>query len=411
MRKILIVGGGQSGLQLALCLLEHGYDVTVMTVHTPEELYDGRAVSIQILYDAARKAEREYKLNFWEDEAPRINEFRLSQFVADSQSSFGWTGRLGAPAQSVDERVKMSAWLDLFESRGGKVVIHGATASDLDYLAGMYDLTVVAAGQSGLADMFPVDPSWETARMPELATAIAYIEDSADYPDQNGVGGDTIPGVSGAFVSCPTYSVHGRCRVLFLSTLADGPLRDWPRRCSPQDHLDRMLALLREYVPHRYETYRNARLVGNDAVAMDYTTPLVRHPVARTPSGGLLLGMGDTVVVTSPSLQQDANNASKAAEIYLNAILEQGEAPFDEAFMHRAFSRFMDYAQHFAGEVTARLFSSEPYIEDLVFAASRHQGLADRFANGFNDPQDLATWFTDEAATRALIAQYESGAG
>ncbi|GAA3738277.1 styrene monooxygenase/indole monooxygenase family protein [Salinactinospora qingdaonensis] len=409
MRKILIVGGGQSGLQLALCLLEHGYDVTVMTVHTPEELYDGRAVSIQILYDAARKAEREYKLNFWEDEAPPISYMRIGADADGDIPRLEWRGRLDAPAQSVDERVKMSAWLDLFESRGGKVVIHGATASDLDYLVRMYDLTVVAAGQSGLADMFPVDPSWKLARMPPVATAIAYIEDSADYPDQNGVGVDLMPGL-GQVISCPTYSIHGPCRVLFITGASDSALGQWPQRCSPQDHLDRMLALLREYVPSRYEIYRDAKLAGPDAVTMDHTNPLVRDPVARTPSGGLLLGMGDTVVVTSPAVQQDANNASKAAEIYLNAILEQGEAPFDEAFMHRAFSRFMDYAQHFTGEIAARLHFNPPYIADLSVAASRHQGLADRFANGFNDPQDLATWFPDEAATRALIAQYESGA-
>ena len=29
MRKILIVGAGQAGLQLGLCLLAHGYEVTI----------------------------------------------------------------------------------------------------------------------------------------------------------------------------------------------------------------------------------------------------------------------------------------------------------------------------------------------------------------------------------------------
>ncbi len=49
MRRILIVGAGQSGLQLGLCLLQHDYDVTIMTARTATELASGRAVSVQLL--------------------------------------------------------------------------------------------------------------------------------------------------------------------------------------------------------------------------------------------------------------------------------------------------------------------------------------------------------------------------
>ena len=43
MRKVLIVGAGQSGLQLALTLLEHDFEVTVMSARTPEEIRGGRS--------------------------------------------------------------------------------------------------------------------------------------------------------------------------------------------------------------------------------------------------------------------------------------------------------------------------------------------------------------------------------
>jgi 2-polyprenyl-6-methoxyphenol hydroxylase-like FAD-dependent oxidoreductase len=45
MRKVLIVGAGQSGLQLALSLQSHNYDVTVMSARTPEEIRSGRVMS------------------------------------------------------------------------------------------------------------------------------------------------------------------------------------------------------------------------------------------------------------------------------------------------------------------------------------------------------------------------------
>src|SRR6266536_1851162 len=57
-RKILIVGAGQSGLQLSLGLLQHGYDVTVMSARTGEEIRNGRVMSTQGMFDTALQHER-----------------------------------------------------------------------------------------------------------------------------------------------------------------------------------------------------------------------------------------------------------------------------------------------------------------------------------------------------------------
>ncbi|RNL87465.1 styrene monooxygenase/indole monooxygenase family protein [Halostreptopolyspora alba] len=400
MRRVLIIGGGQSGLQLALSLLAHGYDVTVMTVHDPDELHEGRAVSPQILFSERRRGEREYGLNLWDDDARPITGMRVSS--SGEMPSFDWVGRLDAPAYSVDERVKMSAWLDLFEYKGGKVVIHGATSSDLDHLSRMFDLTIVAAGHSGLAEMFPVDTTRALARMAPVVTASAIVEEVADDPDPEMVGAELVPGL-GHLVSLPTYSVNGPARLLYLTGAADAALADWPRRITPREHLDRMLRLMREYLPHRYETYRDAVLADDQAVTLDRANPLVREPMVRMPSGGIVMGMGDTTVVTSPAVLQDANNASKAAEIYLHEILEQGESPFDEEFVTRTFERYMAHARHFAGEIARLLHYTPPYALELCVACDRDQALADRVVNGFDDPLDLATWFTDEETTRAMI--------
>ena len=50
MRKIAIVGGGQSGLQLALGLLQGGYQVTVISNRTPEQIRKGRVTSSQFMF-------------------------------------------------------------------------------------------------------------------------------------------------------------------------------------------------------------------------------------------------------------------------------------------------------------------------------------------------------------------------
>ena len=69
-RKILIVGAGQSGLQLALGLQDHDYDVTVMSARTSEEIRGSRVMSTQAMFYPALQRERDLGLNFWEDDAP-----------------------------------------------------------------------------------------------------------------------------------------------------------------------------------------------------------------------------------------------------------------------------------------------------------------------------------------------------
>jgi len=58
MAKITIVGGGQSGLQLGIGLVQNGYDVTVVSDRTPEQIHDGRVTSSQCMFAAALDHER-----------------------------------------------------------------------------------------------------------------------------------------------------------------------------------------------------------------------------------------------------------------------------------------------------------------------------------------------------------------
>ncbi|WP_324609978.1 styrene monooxygenase/indole monooxygenase family protein, partial [Thermobifida halotolerans] len=239
MRRILIVGAGQSGLQLALCLLQHDYDVTIMTARTAGELASGRAVSVQTLTSDQLELERAYGLDLWENEAPPIRGSRLSSDGSDGGPAYEWTGYYRRPAQSVDERVKMSVWLDLFERMGGRVIVHPVTTSDLDHLVSMYDLTVIAAGQSGLAEMFPVTHEWTSRGMPGFLASIAYVTAVEDDPYADIQTGGWIPGV-GHLLSTPSYSLNGPCRLLSINgPVVDGmAMLSWPTRMRPRQQLD-----------------------------------------------------------------------------------------------------------------------------------------------------------------------------
>ncbi|MBD1220268.1 hypothetical protein IDM30_10035 [Acinetobacter seifertii] len=53
MRRIAIVGAGQSGLQLGLGLLDTGYDVTMITNRTADEIRQGKVMSSQCMFHTA----------------------------------------------------------------------------------------------------------------------------------------------------------------------------------------------------------------------------------------------------------------------------------------------------------------------------------------------------------------------
>jgi 2-polyprenyl-6-methoxyphenol hydroxylase-like FAD-dependent oxidoreductase len=45
MRRVAIIGGGQSGLQLALGLRQNKYEVTLVSSRTPEQILCGRVTN------------------------------------------------------------------------------------------------------------------------------------------------------------------------------------------------------------------------------------------------------------------------------------------------------------------------------------------------------------------------------
>src|SRR5579864_6498816 len=108
MSKILIVGAGQAGLQLALGLLADGHDVTVVSNRTPEDIRTGRVMSSQCMFGAALQHEQDLGINFWEDECPDVEGISLAVPAPDgSGKAVDWASRLDQPAQSVDQRVKV----------------------------------------------------------------------------------------------------------------------------------------------------------------------------------------------------------------------------------------------------------------------------------------------------------------
>ncbi|MDI2128224.1 styrene monooxygenase/indole monooxygenase family protein [Yinghuangia seranimata] len=403
MRKILIVGAGQAGLQLALGLQARGYEVTVMSDRTPDEIRAGDVMSTQCMFGTALGHERALGLDLWDATAPRVEGVGVSVAGPDGTRAVDWLGRLDAYGQSVDQRIKMAEWLDLFVARGGGLVVHPVAVSDIEWYGGNFDLVLLAAGKGPLAGMFDRDSLRSPYERPMRSLAVAYVHGLAPRPDRDtgAVQCNLIPGVGELFV-IPALTLSGPCDILFFEGVPGGPLDVFQGIRSPQGRLNLTLSLMRQYVPWEYErTTTGVELTDSGATLCGRYAPTVRRPVAQLECGAPVLGVADVVVANDPITGQGSNNAARCAAIYLSAIEERGERPFDRAWMEATFEAYWSSVAPATKWTNAMLSPPPPHVLDLIAAAQSRQPIADRFANGFDEPADFEHWFFDptKAAT------------
>ncbi|MFJ9207718.1 styrene monooxygenase/indole monooxygenase family protein [Streptomyces sp. NPDC102264] len=413
MRKILIVGAGQSGLQLALGLQSQGYEITLMSNRTADEIRSGRVMSTQCMFHTALQHERDLKLGFWESQAPRIEGLGVSVAAPDSSRAVDWVGKLDGYAQSVDQRVKMAGWMETFAQRGGQLVIHGAAVSDLDFFSRTYDLVLVSAGKGELVSMFGRDAARSPYDAPQRALAVSYVHGLGprpEHPEYDAVRCNLVPGVGELFVM-PTLTTSGRADILFWEGIPGGPLDAFQGIKDPAEHLSLTLKLMERFTPWEYARATKAELTDANATLSGRYAPTVRKPVGRLPGGGLVLGVADVVVANDPITGQGSNSASKCAASYLDSIVSHGDRPFDEAWMRSAFDRYWDTARHVTKWTNAMLGVPPEHVLNLIGAAGQLPRVADRFANGFNDPADFENFFYEPEKTNAFLAEAAEAAG
>src|SRR6202012_446405 len=130
--------------------------------------------STQVMIYRALDKERDVKRNLWDAAATQIGGIGFNLSPAPGVSAFSFSGAWARPGNSVDQRLKMPAWIELFEQRGGRGIYHSVMTSDLAGLAPMYDLTIIAAGQGESVEMFDRDVERPFYSNPARTLAVIY---------------------------------------------------------------------------------------------------------------------------------------------------------------------------------------------------------------------------------------------
>ncbi len=77
--------------------------------------------------------------------------------------------------------------------------------------------------------------------------------------------------------------------------------------------------------------------------------------------------------------------------------------------MQSTFDRYWETAQHVVKWTNAMLGVPPEHVLNLIGAAGQLQPVADRFANGFNDPADFENFFFEPEKTNAYLASVSAG--
>ncbi|WP_211091360.1 styrene monooxygenase/indole monooxygenase family protein [Pseudothauera rhizosphaerae] len=406
MRKITIIGAGQAGLQLGIGLLAQGYGVTIVSNRTADQIAAGRVMSSQSMYDMAVGYERGLGLAMWDDECPPITGVHMRAGGSDGKLLIDWRSPMSAPGQSVDQRIKMPAWMAEFERRGGRLLIEDADLAALERYADESDLVVVSTGKGEIGKLFERDAERSVFDRPQRTISLTYVHDMKPRKDWSALNISINPGI-GEYVNFPALTHTGPCDIINLECIPGGPMDRWDEVKTPAQHLELAVELIRTYFPWEAERCSNLRLTDDLGTLVGRITPTVRKVVGRLPSGRAVMGMADVLVLNDPITGQGSNNASKCAMVYLDAIARRGAAAFDEDWMKATFETYWDYAQWVARFTNTHLLPPPPQLLKVFAACGCNPKLAARIANAFDDPKGLAPWYYDEAEADRFLASFE----
>jgi hypothetical protein len=176
-RKVAVIGAGQTGATAALALRKLGFDVTVYADRDQRSLFrDVPPTGTALEFGEAQQAEGALGLDSFATRAPAITGMSVRATGPEGAEVLAFDGAFeGYAGFAVDTRLKADERLTELQKRGGKFRVATVTPDSLDGIASEHDLTLVATGKGGLADIFRPDAQRTVYDAPQRSVLTVYV--------------------------------------------------------------------------------------------------------------------------------------------------------------------------------------------------------------------------------------------
>jgi 2-polyprenyl-6-methoxyphenol hydroxylase-like FAD-dependent oxidoreductase len=402
MTSIGIIGSGIAGLQLALQLQLHNFDVTVYTDRSAGQIRTGKLPNTPALFPHSLNRHRALKTHHWEDGTP-LKGFDLS--ITGSPIRFdGW---LTQPGIFVDPRIYNSTWLDDIEKRGGCIVVGAVTGGDVLRISEKHDLTVVASGRGSLIEMFARIPEHSPYEQPQRILMNGFFK-GIHKPDPTQMYFIISP-EHGETFQATVNSFDGLKNNLLMEGIPGQGFEDIARiRYSdePRKFSEAVLEILRVHAPILYDVIDTSIFepTSPNEIMQGVVTPAVRKGYTQLENGKFVMAVGDVHITNDPVIGQGANTASHSSWVLGESIIKA--QTFDEAFCETAEQQMLDYALPVTRWSNAMLQPPPEHFIALLANAAQSPALATAFGDGFNDPVNTWAVLSDPQRTLNFIQSF-----
>jgi hypothetical protein len=345
MRRIAIIGAGQAGLLTAHGLLKAGYDVTLYSDRTPEQwLNESRPTGTAGRFAPTLDYERELGLNHWEKE---IKFFEGVYLVFSMQPTVPFiilAGRFERGGAAIDLRLQSHRWMHDLVERGGKLVIETVDMARLDAISAEHDLTIVASGKGGIAELFQRNEQRSVYKEPQRNLAMMIVKNTGDVKGipYNPVKFNLLADYGETFWVPYYHKTLGHTWNIIVEAKPGTPLDKFMDAKSGHEVVSTTKQLIKDFFPWDYDWVKNAELADENGWLVGKLTPTVRDAVGCLPSGRVVTGVGDTLMTFDPIAGQGANNGSRMAQHLVASIIKHGNQAFDAEWMSTTFEAFYE---------------------------------------------------------------------